>query len=154
MTETRSEVDIDVPAALVWGILADFRAYGRWNPLIRGILGHPVPGGTIEISLRTSTGQEMRSRPTVVFVREEREMKWLDRWRIPGLFTSERRFRLVPLAHGGVRFHHEERAQGMLVSLLGLRRRVRGQPGFDAMASALKQRAERVWAQRVGAAIH
>jgi hypothetical protein len=85
-----------------------------------------------------------------VFVREEREMKWLDRWRIPGLFTSERRFRLVPLAHGGVRFHHEERAQGML----GLRRRVRGQPGFDAMASALKQRAERVWVQRDSATTH
>jgi hypothetical protein len=113
-----------------------------------------VPGGKIEISLRSSSGRQMRSRPTVVFVREGREMTWLDRWRTPGLFSSERRFRLVPLAHGGVRFHHEERAQGMLVSLLGLRRRVRGQPGFDAMASALKQRAERVWAQRVSAAVH
>jgi hypothetical protein len=154
MTETRSEVDIDVPAALVWGILADFRAYGRWNPLICGILGHPVPGGTIEISLRSSSGRQMRSRPTVVFVREGREMTWLDRWRTPGLFSSQRRFRLEPLAHGGVRFHHEERAQGMLVSLLGLRRRVRGQPGFDAMGSALKQRAEHAWDQRLDVAIH
>jgi hypothetical protein len=154
MSETHSQVDIAVPAALVWAILADFRAYGRWNPLIRGILGHPERGRTIEIKVRSSSGRDQRSRPKIIVVREEREMKWLDCWGVPGLFSSERRFRIVPLPQGGVRFHHDERARGLLVSLLGLRHRQRGQPGFDAMASALKQRAERAWAQRAAPVAH
>jgi len=148
MSETHSHVDINVPAALVWAILADFRAYRRWNPLIRGILGHAERGRRIEVTLCSSSGRQLRSRPTIVFLREEREMKWLDRWRVPGLFSSERRFQIEPLPQGGVRFHHDEQARGLLVSLLGLRRRLRSQPGFDAMAHALKQRAERAWAQR------
>jgi hypothetical protein len=154
MTETRSQVDIGVPAALVWAILSDFRTYGRWNPLIRGILGHPVSGRQIEISIRSSSGRESRSRPTVVFVREAREMKWLERWRLPGLFSSERRFRIEPLPQGGVRFHHDERVRGILVTLLGLRHRMRGKPGFDAMNSALKQRAESAWARRAASSAH
>jgi hypothetical protein len=154
MSETHSQVDIAVPAALVWAILADFRTYGRWNPLIRSILGHPLAGRTIEISVRAASGEERRSRPKVVVIREGREMKWLDRWPIPGLFSSERRFRIVPLPQGGVRFHHDERAQGVLVFLLGLRRRQRSQPGFDAMASALKQRAERAWVQSAAPVTH
>lgn len=148
MEETHSQVDIAVPATLVWAILADFRTYGRWNPLIRSILGHPETGRTIEIRVRSTTGSDLRSRPQIVCVREAREMRWLERWRIPGLFFSERRFRLEPLPQGGVRFHHDERAHGVLVALTGHRHRTLGKPGFDAMNAALKQRAERAWVRR------
>ncbi|MDZ7652034.1 MAG: hypothetical protein U5L03_05460 [Burkholderiaceae bacterium] len=44
MIEICSEVESEVPAALARAVLGDFRADGSWNPLIRGILGHPVPG--------------------------------------------------------------------------------------------------------------
>jgi hypothetical protein len=148
MTETRSQVDIAVPAALVWAILADFRTYGRWNPLIRGILGNAEAGRRIEISLQSSSGSQVRSQPTIVYVREAREMRWQERWRVPGLFTSERRFWIETLPKGGVRFHHVEQTRGLLVSLLGHRRRSRGKSAFDAMSAALKLRAERAWAQR------
>jgi hypothetical protein len=39
MQEVHTPIDIEAPASLVWAILADFRTYGRCNPLVRGILG-------------------------------------------------------------------------------------------------------------------
>jgi hypothetical protein len=151
MSETRSEIDIAVPAALVWVILADFGTYGHWNPLIRGILGKAEAGRRIEISLLSSSGARIRTQPTIVHLREEREMRWHERWRVPGLFASERRFSIQALPQGGVRFHHTERARGLLVSLLGYRRRSRSKPAFDAMNTALKLRAERAWERRAAA---
>lgn len=146
MQEITSHIDIAAPAWLVWAILADFRTYGRWNPLIRGVLGRPVTGRRIEIRVRTSSGTDVNARPTISRVQEPREMKWVENWRVPGLFSSERRFRIEALPDGSVRFHHGERVHGLLVTMLGLRRRMRTMPGFNAMNNALKQRAERAWA--------
>jgi hypothetical protein len=58
MTETRSEVEIDAPAARVWRTLAHIRTEGRWNLSNRGIVGHPMPDDTIETGLRTASGRD------------------------------------------------------------------------------------------------
>lgn len=151
MQEVQSHIDIEAPASLVWAILADFGSYRRWNPLIRGVLGHTAAGAEIEIRLRSTAGQDVSIRSTVVRVREPRELRWLERWTMPGLFSSEHRFQIETLPDGGVRFHHGERVRGFMVPLLNRRRRLRGQPGFDAMNTALKQRAERAWANHAPA---
>ena len=133
MQEVQTYIDIGAPASLVWAILADFATYRRWNPLIRGVLGRPSNGAEIEISLRSPQGEDVSIRSTIVRVREPRELRWRERWTVPGLFSSERRFRI-------------EQARGIMVPLLNQRRRLRGKSGFDAMNTALKQRAERAWA--------
>jgi len=73
-------------------------------------------------------------------------MTWLEWWSVPGLFASERRFRIEPLPQGGVRFHHGEQVRGIMVPLLGQRRRLLGRAGLEAMNSALKLRAEHAFA--------
>lgn len=143
MQQLETHIDIHAPASLVWAILADFRAYKRWNPSIRGILGRPATGAQIEVSLRSLQGSDFRIRPTIVRVREAKELRWVERWTLPGFFSSERRFRIEPLPQGGVRFHHDEHVKGIMARLLPGRGHVRGQSGFDAMNAALKQRAER-----------
>ena len=143
MQQLQTHIDIHAPASLVWAILADFRTYKHWNPSIRGILGRPSTGAQIEVSLRSRQGSDFRIRPTIVRVREAKELRWLERWRLPGFFSSERRFRIEPLPQGGVRFHHDEHVTGIMVRLLPERGCVRSQSGFDAMNAALKQRAER-----------
>ena len=146
MQQVETHIDIGAPASLVWAILTDFRRYQRWNPLIRGVLGHLRTGAQIEVKLRSPRGEELSVRATVVHVREERELRWRESWTPPGLFSSERRFRVEHLPRGGVRFHHGEQAHGIMVPLLAGRRRLRGQSGLDAMNTALKQRAERALA--------
>ena len=151
MQQVQTHIDIEAPASLVWAILADFGRYQRWNPLIRGVLGHLRTGAQIEVKLRSPRGEELSVRAMVVHVREERELRWRERWTLPGLFSSERRFRVEPLPRGGVRFHHGEQVEGIMVPLLTRRRRLRVQLGFDAMNTALKRRAERACATGVAA---
>jgi hypothetical protein len=148
MRQIQTHIDIDAPASIVWAILADFGTYDRWNPLIRGILGRPAIGRQIEIRLTLPSGAIVAARPTIVHLREEREMRWLERWATPGAFTSDRRFRIEQRSEGGVRFHHSELTRGIVLLLLDLRRRLRGRSDLDAMNRALKLRAERAWAHR------
>jgi hypothetical protein len=143
MQQLQTHIDIQAPAKLVWAILADFRTYKRWNPLIRGVLGRPSTGAQIEVRLRSHQGSDFSFRSTIVRVREPLELRWLECWKLPGFFSSERRFRIVPLPQGGVRFHHDEQVKGIMVPLLPGRGRLRSKSGFDAMNAALKQRAER-----------
>ncbi len=144
MRQIDSRIDIAAPAALVWAILADFRTYGRWNPLILGVLGMASAGRRIEIRVRARAGGDVTCRPIIVRLREPREMDWVETWRWPGVYRSERRFRIETLPSGDVRFHHGERVDGMLAPLLGVRR-AGTQSELDAMNRALKQRAERAW---------
>lgn len=138
MEEIRTHVDIDAPAAVVWSILANFPAYGRWNPLIRGVLGRASEGRTIEIRTRHARG-EKSTRPTIVRLRENRELQWIEQSRLPGLYAAERRFRIEMRSHG-VRLHHSERASGLLAWTA---RRPRLSPAaLEGMNRALKQRAE------------
>jgi hypothetical protein len=146
MRQVHTYIDIEAPASLVWAILADFGTYRRWNPLIRAVLGRPTTGAEIEVRLRSPQGDDISIRSTIVRAREPRELRWLDRWTVPGMFSSERRFRIESLPEGGVRFHHGEQVQGLMAPLLTQRRQLRNKSALDAMNSALKQRAERAYA--------
>jgi len=148
MQEVHTFIDIEAPASLVWAILADFGKYRRWNPLIRDVFGRPTSGARIEVRLTSNLGDDFSVRSTISRLREHRELRWLERWLVPGMFSSERQFLIEPLEQGGVRFHHGEQARGMMVALLPQRRRLRVESGFDAMNSALKRRAERACAPR------
>jgi len=74
---------------------------------------------------------------------------WLERWTMPGLFSSEHRFRIEHCPTGLFVPPRRTRAR-VMVPLLNRRRRLRGQPGFDAMNSALKQRASAAWPTHAG----
>lgn len=146
MRQVHTFIDIHAPASLVWAILADFGTYRRWNPLIRGILGRPTTGAEIEVRLRSLQGNDVSIRSKIVRAREPRELRWLDRWTMPGMFSSERRFRIESLPEGGVRFHHGEQAKGLMAPLLSRRRQLRSKAELDGMNTALKKRAERAYA--------
>jgi len=146
MEQTQTQIDIAAPPSLVWAILSDFRTYQRWNPLMRGVLGRPASGANVEIRLSSPPGVDVKVRSTVVRMSEPREIRLRDHFAVPGLFNSERRFRIEALPNGGVRFHHGEQAWGMLVFLFSRRRTLRGRNGLEAMNAALKRRAERACA--------
>jgi len=151
MQEIFAHVDIAAPPSVVWDVLVDFGTYRRWNPLIRSVLGHAVSGRQLQITVAAPPGADVTSRLTIVHLRQGCEMTWLEWWSVPGVFLSERRFRIEPLPQGGVRFHHGEKVRGVMVPLLDGRRRTRQRAGFDAMNAALKLRAERACARQAAA---
>jgi len=143
MLEIRTYVDIDASAALVWGILTDFRSYKRWNPFIRAVLGQAQVGNSIEVTQDVAAIGGSTFRSTVTHVREPRELRWLGGWALPGLYSAEHRFGIESRPDGRVRLHHGGKYRGVIVPFLQRRLQSTMQPAFDAMNVALKRRAER-----------
>ena len=70
-----------------------------------------------------------------------RELRWLGRPLVPGVFDGEHRFLIERLGEGRVRFVQEESFRGLLVALTG-GTLAKTESGFEQMNQALKARAE------------
>lgn len=135
-------IEINASAERVWAILSDFASYPQWNPFIRSATGLPRQGARLQIAVQPSGGKAMRFSPVVLAAEPGRELRWLGRLLLPGVFDGEHRFFIERLNEGKVRFEQSERFSGLLVGLLrrSLDRDTRR--GFEEMNRALKARAE------------
>lgn len=141
MKELRTEITIAAPPERLWEVLTDFDSYPSWNPFIRSVAGRPAAGTKLEVQIESAGGRSMRFSPTVLKAEPPRELRWLGRVLLPGVFDGEHSFHIEPSGDGGSRFVHRERFSGVLVTLFGgaVQKMERG---FVAMNEALKQRAE------------
>jgi len=139
----RTEIDINASGERVWRVLTDFGAYGEWNPFITSISGQVKQGARLKVRVQPPGGRGMTFRPTVLAADPNRELRWVGRLLLPGIFEGEHAFLITPLENGRVRLRQQETFRGLLVPLL--RRLLDGQTraGFEAMNRALKERAER-----------
>lgn len=141
MNPLRSAVEVAAPADRVWEVLTDWEAFPDWNPFIVGAEGNPVVGRRIRIRLRIG-GRVMPLRPRVTLVEAPRELRWLARLGLPGVFDVDRRFRIVPTGGQRCRFEQYEHATGLLAPVLMA---LLGRPilaGYRAHERALVARAE------------
>jgi len=146
MKQIHSSIDIKAPASAVWAILTDFAMYKRWNPYIGAILGRPNNGTALRMTLQRNGRAVMSTSSLLTHVREPRELRWRRRHLAPGLYTTERWFRIESLPAGGVRFHQSEQIKGLFASFLSRGNRRATEECFHAMNHALKARAERLQA--------
>ena len=139
----RMAIDINASGERVWRVLTDFSAYGEWNPFITSISGQVQQGARLKVRVQPPGGRGMTFRPTVLAADPDRELRWVGRLLLPGIFEGEHAFLITPLENGRVRLRQQETFRGLLVPLL--RRLLDGQTraGFEAMNRALKDRAER-----------
>ena len=85
----------------------------------------------------------MELRPTVTRVIPNRELRWLGRLVLPGIFDGEHIFEIEPGSDGKVQFVHRENFRGVLVPLFWKRLNTEIRKGFEDMNVALKARADR-----------
>ena len=137
MKQISRETQIEAAPERVWSVLTDFGAYRQWNPFIRSISGEPKVGTTLDVRIN-----KMRFRPTVLTVEPPRELRWLGKLLVRGLFDGEHRFEIEPLAPDRMRLRQSERFTGLLVPLLWPLMGKSTEQGFEAMNASLKQRAE------------
>lgn len=148
MREIVTDIVIDAAPARVWQVLTDFARYPVWNPFIRRIASSPSTdaplrrGARLTVALQPPGARDMSFRPTLRVVDEARELSWLGRLGVPGLFDGEHRFVLQPQGANRTRLWQRERFAGLLVPLLW--RQIAGptRDGFAQMNTALKQRVE------------
>jgi hypothetical protein len=141
MRELSREIEIHAPPERVWSVVTDFAAYPDWNPFIRRISGELHEGARLEVRIEPPGARGTTFKPTVRAVAANRELRWLGRLLLPGIFEGEHSLRIEPLDLGRSRFVQSERFTGILVGL------VKGtlaktEVGFEQMNTALKERVE------------
>jgi len=143
MKELRTEIEINASAERVWEVLIDFPAMGEWNPFIASLEGTAKVGERLTVRLTPPGGGGMTFKPTVLRADAGKELRWLGRLLIRGLFDGEHYFLIEPLDGGRIRFVHGELLTGLLVPITGLLGVLKStQAGFEEMNRALKERAE------------
>jgi hypothetical protein len=129
--QIETNIEIDAPAARVWALLTDFSA----------ISGDLAQGARLSVQIAPPGRSGARFNPTVLALRPERELRWLGRVLIPGVFDGEHYFLLDPLGEARTRLTQGEKFSGVLVGFLSSALSAT-EAGFKAMNTALKQRAE------------
>ncbi len=142
MKELRSEIEIQASAERVWQVLTDFASFPQWNPFMRRASGEVKAGARLEVRIQPSGARGMTFKPTVLKAVPNRELRWLGRLLIPGLFDGEHILSIEPLAANRVRFVQREVFTGLLVPLFARGLDTGTRRGFEEMNQALKARAE------------
>lgn len=139
-------IDIDAAPDVVWEVLADFAAYDQWNPAMR-IDGSPEVGARLVVDLLSEEGKATTFKPTVLVATPGRELRWIGRLLVKGVFDGEHSFVLETAADGTTHLVHGERFSGLLVFFLqGTLRKT--QARFEAFNGALKRHVETASARR------
>ena len=143
MAERRIEtsIEIEAPPGKVWSLLTDFAGMATWNPFIKSMSGTLAPGGRLAVHIVPPGKSGMRFKPTILAVKPERELRWLGRLLLPGIFDGEHYFLLEPVGIERTRLTQGEKFSGLLVGAFGGTLSAT-EDGFEAMNVALKQRVE------------
>jgi hypothetical protein len=125
----------------VWAVISDFAAYPEWNPFIRRIGGELREGARLKVRIEPPQARATTFKPTVRSVEPNRELCWLGRLFVPGIFDGEHCLSIEPLQSNRSRFVQSERFSGILVALVkGTLQKT--DTGFGQMNAALKDRVE------------
>ena len=142
MKELRTEIEIQASDKRVWQLLIDFASFPQWNPFIRQAKGEAKVGARLQVHIQPSGASSMTFKPTVLKVEPNRELRWLGRLLMPGLFDGEHTFTIESLEANRIRFTQREVFTGLLVPLFSRNLDTDTRRGFEEMNQALKSRAE------------
>lgn len=135
-------IELQASPEAVWAVLTDTGAYGEWNPFIIRLTGELRVGAKLAARvLPPGDRRPATFKQTVLAVDPPRELRWLARVLIPGLFDGDHRFRIEPIADGCTRFTQSERISGVVVPVVG-GRIDKTLLGMAQMNEALKSRVE------------
>jgi hypothetical protein len=143
--KVHTEIEISASDECVWKVLTDFPNFTKWNPFITKITGNLIEGSRLKVRIQLSDEKPMNFRPIILKIRPNRELRWIGKFAIPGLFTGEHIFTIEPLGDNHVRFIHTENFTGLFTLLYGNNFDVNIHQGFEDMNRALKVRAEQVF---------
>ncbi|MFN8309417.1 MAG: SRPBCC domain-containing protein [Chitinophagales bacterium] len=140
--ELETQIIIRATPQQVWSVFANFQEYPQWNPFIKSISGIVAKGNRIEAHIQPAGGTAMTFKPTVLTFEPNRELRWLGKLLVTGLFDGEHRFQLLANPNGTTTFLHSEKFSGILVGLFMKSLQGPTRKGFELMNEKLKERVE------------
>ena len=135
--EIKTSIDIQASPEKIWNILMNTADYPKWNPFIKSLEGEIKEGQTIQIVL-----PEMKFKPVILKRDVNKELLWLGKLLVKGLFDGAHRFKIIPLTEDTCRFEHSEEFNGLLVGLFRKKLETNTKSNFITINQALKSLAE------------
>lgn len=144
MKEVRAEVEIAAPAERVWQVMTNFAAYPNWNPLFRRIEGRAKTDSHLVVRLEPTGARGFTGKGRVIRVDAPRELHWQgSHLPVPGLFQCQFACSVEPMPGQRTKLTLSDKFSGLLVSMMAGYLDNSVAPALDAMAQAVKERAER-----------
>lgn len=141
MKAIETQIDIRADAQTVWDVLTDFDAYETWNPFIRLVRGEARQGGRLRVRIEPPGLRPMTFRPRIAHCQPERELRWVGRVLVPGVFDGTHQFRIAACGVG-VRFYQCKAFTGLAAPFFGAAEAAAVKEGFESMNEALRARCE------------
>jgi len=142
MKTLETKIEINASAEKVWKLLTTFKDFPNWNPFIREASGEIAEGAQLRVVLQSPGSSAMTFQPNLLMVQPERELRWLGRLLMPGIFDGEHIFKIEPLSENQIRFTQVENFRGLLVPFLWKSLDTNTRQGFENMNVAIKKLAE------------
>ena len=142
MKSIHSQIHIHATAEKVWQVLTDLNEYPRWNPFITSAEGEVRTGSRLTVRIAPPGSKAMTFRPIITNVDPGRELRWLGRLLLPGLFDGEHIFKIQPKDGDRIQLVQTETFTGLLVPLVWGKLNAGTRQGFELMNTALKRIAE------------
>ncbi|MEZ4721394.1 MAG: SRPBCC domain-containing protein [Flavobacteriales bacterium] len=143
MRHLQTEITIHATPEAVWKVLTDFENFPNWNPFIKSINGNQSVGGKLTVQIQPPDEKSMTFNPTVLVYEPMKELRWIGKGPIPGLFSGEHYFIIEDQLNGSVKFTHGEHFSGILVGFMK-KMLDRTEIGFQSMNEVLKKQCEKV----------
>lgn len=124
----------------IWNILTAIENYPNWNPFITSIQGEIKEGKKISISIKPPNGNKINFKPTIISIKNNKELSWFGTVIFKGIFDGKHKFELIDNKNGTTTFIHSEKFRGIFVWLFDVRKTTNG---FNEMNKKLKELAEK-----------
>ena len=140
--EIKTEIKIKASPTKVWNLLTDIDNYSSWNPFIKSIQGKLEVGNQITVRIEPPEASGMTFKPNILAFDETKELRWLGKFFVRGLFDGEHKFEIIDNKNGTVKFVQSEKFKGLLVPLFRNQLENNTKSGFELMNNKLKELAE------------
>ncbi|MGI5128102.1 SRPBCC family protein [Pseudonocardia sp. CA-107938] len=152
MTEhvvTSVEVEIAAPAAFVWDVLTDYASYPQWNPYTVAVATTLAIGDPIDLTLPNPDGSPgtFVNREYIRVVDPPRHLRYDTGEEMPGIFAIRDQW-ITEAGPDSCSYHTTDAISGKYADTVMTMTGDWVKAGFDAVARALKVRAEELWAAR------
>ena len=146
---TSVTVEIDAPATFVWDVLVDYPRYPEWNPYTIAVETTLEIGDRIDLTLPNPDGSDgtMLNREFIRIVDPPNHLRYDTGEEYPGLLGMRDQY-VAELGPDRCSYHTTDTLSGDLADLVMETNGAWIKAGFDAVARALKARAEQLLAAR------
>lgn len=147
------EVEIGAPAAFVWDVLVDYPRYAQWNPYTVQVTTTLAVGDPIDLTLPNpdGSGGTFVNREYVRVVDPPHHLRYDTATEMPGIFAVRDQW-IAECGPDRCTYHTTDAISGKYADTVMETTGAWVKAGFDAVAHALKARAEELWSARERAA--